>query len=218
MGGAIGYLFYNTKTPVYRSSALFQTTLLQPYEVESIIQELNKTIKNKNLSDDYKNLRASQNIIIANPKNISTPRSQSEYEVMNRLLITVEIESTVQDKFPNMGVELANFFNDNTELQRLAENKKEVTEKLVSRIEGKLKRIEESGMENVSIQEMSVAQESIYSELSRAELALKELTIFEEIKPFYTPKHRSGNMLYYVFVGAVLTFIFSLLVFGIYKS
>ncbi|KAB1065712.1 GumC domain-containing protein [Salibacter halophilus] len=213
-GAIIGYSFYSFKTPVYKTSAIFQSTLLHPFEVQSTVNQLNDQLKNS--SSEFQSLKFCRNIEIIAPSNIKP--EEDDFEKSKMHFITIAIETVNPEASYKMSNELVSIFKDNSKLSEMFESRKAVLTRHISRLEKKLSDESRNNLNNVTIQNLSQSEKSLFTELAEVELALSELSILKEIKPFYTPTNRVSSPSLFIIIGALGVIILTFIVRWIIKS
>jgi uncharacterized protein involved in exopolysaccharide biosynthesis len=158
-GAFLGYTIYSFKTPVYKTSAIFQSTLLHPFEVQSIINQLNEQLKNS--SSEFQSINFCRNIEIISPSNIKPP--EDDLEQSKKRFITIEVETVNPEVSPKIANELVSYFKSNSKLIEKFENNKAVLTKHISRLEKKLTDESRNDLNNITIQEMSQSEKSLYT-------------------------------------------------------
>lgn len=217
LGGLIGLLLFSFKAPSYKSSAIFQTTLFHPYEVQTIINALNQNIKNSKDLSKYKSLIYCNKIEVTSPNNVQISTEKLAFE-KSRTFVSIEIETNKPELANEFGKDLELFFNSNTQFNTVLTNEKTVLEKTIKRLEQKINQTYSDFKNNLSIQEVNNSEKSLFNELAQAELALSELLIFKEVQPFYLPINPEIGKISLMTLCAILTLIVVIISMGIIKS
>jgi chaperonin cofactor prefoldin len=213
-GAIIGYAVYSFKTPIYKTSAIFQSTLLHPFEVQSTVKQLNDELNNS--STKFEALNFCKRIEIIAPSNIKP--AEDNLEINKKHFITIEVETVNPEVSNKMGDELVSYFKSNSKLREILESRKAVLTKHISRLENKLSDKTRNNLKNVTIQEMSQSEKSLYTELAEVELALSEISILKEIKSFYTPTNRVSSPSLFIIIGALVIVSFTFIIRWIIRS
>ena len=215
VGGSTGMGFYFFKSPVYKSEAVFESSLLSLSEIKTLIIQFNESLRNGEQNENYSNWI---NIDYKTPEDVPSPIVRGDEFKKN--YITLKLTSDSKAIFESAALEIESYFSNTPSIQSFQKTStKALTDysnRLQKRIDNDDKLLE--GKSAYSIQEFNLESNVVLDELTYVNLALEDLSIFKVVKPFYTPIERSESKLLYILIGGIVFLLVGIVVKAIWNA
>lgn len=219
-GSLIGLTISSFKTTVYKSSALYKTTLLENQQLDKIITQINENLKFGNLKANNTAFAGCQLITLESTETSVHNNPISELVAPRTTFFTLSVETSQPENLDQLNRAVEDFLISNSVLKRSLEARQGSLKDLITRLESVSEdtEIDAEQMQIISIQRVMQEQYSTFQELALAKVALEDLSIIEPLQTFYIPREPINKSPYYILYGSISTLILGLIIKGIIKA